>query len=314
MSHTVIGLGNAVVDMSFRPVQFPIRPSEHQFMEQHLVTPGGMANTLICGTRLGLQMKSIGHIGDDALAEVWRRYLIAEGVDVSGQIVHDDQPTPLSICLTDAAGQHLFLGRHGKMQLQDGRFPQTWRNTIQSANGLILDGWNYAGLGSAGNLEAMAIAEAANIPIFFDPGPVIPSMPKAWLERMMQATVVLLTSDEAQLIVQESLPPEEMAERIRQLGAKLVILKLGANGMIGHTATETVYEPGIPVEVVDLIGAGDSVEAAVVFGYLEKYSLPKLLRLANATGAAAVQKFGAGINVPTLAEITAVLEDDANYR
>lgn len=126
---------------------------------------------------------------------------------------------------------------------------------------------------------------------------------------MMQSDVVLLTYEEAQMIVQEPLPPAEMAERIRQMGSKLVILKLGAEGMIGHTATETIHEPGIAVEVVDLTGAGDSVAAMVVLGYLEKYPLPKLLRLANATGAAAVQKFGAGINVPTWGEITAVLHN-----
>lgn len=307
MSYKVVGLANAVIDMSFRSVTFPIRPAEHQFVQQRLITPGGMANTLICGARLGLRMQGIGYVGNDELADLWRNYLVAEGVDVSGQIVVADQPTPVAMCLTDEAGAHLFLGSRGDLRLQNGRFPPQWRDIIQAANGLIIYGWNNLSQGPEANLEAMQAAEEANIPIFFDPGPEIPDMPPGWLARMMQANVVLLTYEEAQLIIPEPLPPATMAERIRQMGSELVILKLGANGMIGHTATETVYEPGIAVEVVDLTGAGDSVAAMVVLGYFEKYPLPKLLRLANATGAAAVQKFGAGINVPTWEEITAVL-------
>lgn len=311
MSYTIVGLANAVVDMSFRSVQFPIRSSEHQFMDERLITPGGMANTLICGARLGLNMKAVGNIGKDAFADVWRHYLVQEQVDFSDMVVYEDQPTPLSICLTDKGGKHVFVGVRGALKLRNGRFPQAWRDTVIASDGLIIYGWNYLSHGPESNLEAMKAAEEVNIPIFFDPGPEIPDMPKAWLERMMQSTVVLLTYEEAQLIIQEPLPPKEMAERIRQMGSELVILKLGAEGMIGHTKNETIFEPGLSVGVADLTGAGDSVAAMVVLGYFKDYPLSKLLRLANATGAAAVQKFGAGINVPTMAEITAVLEQAA---
>lgn len=307
MSHTVVGLANAVVDMSFRSAQFPIVPSEHQFMEQRLITPGGMANTLICGARLGLKTKALGNIGNDAFADVWRHYLVEEGVDFSDMIVYDDQPTPLSICLTDDVGKHVFVGARGELRLRNGRFPKAWRDSILASDGLLIYGWNYLSQGAEANVEAMKAARKAKIPVFFDPGPEILDMPKEWLEQMMQADVVLVTYEEAQLIVQESLEPKAMAKRIRQMGAELIILKLGAEGMIGHSATETIYEQGIAVEVVDLTGAGDSVAASVVMSYLEKQPLKKLLRLANATGAAAVKNFGAGINVPTVEEITAVL-------
>jgi sugar/nucleoside kinase (ribokinase family) len=50
------------------------------------------------------------------------------------------------------------------------------------------------------------------------------------------------------------------------------------------------------------------VAAAALYAYLHDYPLAKLLLLANATGAAAVQKLGAGANVPNRAEIQAVLQ------
>lgn len=55
--------------------------------------------------------------------------------------------------------------------------------------------------------------------------------PPDWRDAMIeQSTVVLLTDDEAALIIGERLPPEALAERIGSMGPELVILKLGAKG------------------------------------------------------------------------------------
>ena len=78
--------------------------------------------------------------------------------------------------------------------------------------------------------------------------------------------------------------------------------------MIGQTAVQTLYQPGLSVPVKDLTGAGDSVLAAVMLSYLAGHDLPKMLAIANATGAACVQKFGAGVNVPYKHEVLDVLE------
>jgi sugar/nucleoside kinase (ribokinase family) len=66
--------------------------------------------------------------------------------------------------------------------------------------------------------------------------------------------------------------------------------------------------PGFPVEAVDATGAGDSLDAAVLYGYLRGLSLPALGALGNATGAAKVQKLGTGHNLPTMNEVAAVLK------
>ena len=170
-------------------------------------------------------------------------------------------------------------------------------------------------MGPEANLEALQIANTAGVPVFYDPGPEIPHTPPEWHDAMIeQSTVILLTDEEATLIIGESLPPEAMAERIRNMGPELVILKLGAEGMIGQTAVQTLHQPGLSVTVKDLTGAGDCALAAVMLSYLEGHNLPKMLALANATGAACVQKFGAGVNVPFKHEVLDVLEKSgSNY-
>lgn len=135
MSFNVIGLANAVIDMSFRPVRFPILPAEHQFVQQRLITPGGMANTLICGARLGLSMQGIGYIGNDELADLWRNYLVAEGVGVAGQIVVADQPTPVAMCLTDETGHTCFWGHGGICGYKTAVFPHNGATSSKQPTG-----------------------------------------------------------------------------------------------------------------------------------------------------------------------------------
>lgn len=308
MKHKVLVMGNAIVDMSFGVVQFPILPSEHQFLSERLITPGGVANTLLCATRLGLQVQVVGNLGDDEMADLWRAPLVAEGIDVSGMVAYKNEATSVLIAFTDVNGEHVFLGHRGKLQIVPFVFPSHWKTAIEASDALFIYGWSYLSMGSEANLEALKIANAAGVPVFYDPGPEIPHTPPAWRDAMIeQSTVVLLTNEEATMILGERLPPEVMAERIRKMGPELVILKLGAEGMMGKTAVQTLHQPGLAVTVKDLTGAGDSVLAAVMLSYLEGHDLPKMLALANATGAACVQKFGAGVNVPFKHEVLDVL-------
>jgi sugar/nucleoside kinase (ribokinase family) len=91
-------------------------------------------------------------------------------------------------------------------------------------------------------------------------------------------------------------------------GSKLAVIKRGAAGCVLVTQHETVLAPAYPVTVVDATGAGDSVAGAVIYGWFNGLKLADLGRLANATGAAKVQKRGTGHNVPSIDEVHAVLE------
>ena len=304
MKHHIVCLGNAVIDMSFGGTRFPILASEHQMFDSRLITPGGMANTAFCAVRLGLKVTCLGNMGDDNLVDMWRTPLLAEGIAVADMVALPEQPTTLSMVLSEPAGDHVFVSHRGEMQMTADCFPNRWQAIIQAADALCLDGWNYFSIGPDVNLMAIEIAQKAGIPIFYDPGPWLSRMPNSWREKMFaECTVILLTQDEAEIAVGVSLPPEQLAQHIRQLGAELVVLKQGAKGMLGQTKSENVFQAGLKVPVRDLTGAGDSVLAAVMLSYLEKHDLPKMLAIANATGAACVQKFGAGVNVPYKDEV-----------
>jgi sugar/nucleoside kinase (ribokinase family) len=73
------------------------------------------------------------------------------------------------------------------------------------------------------------------------------------------------------------------------------------------TADELHVAPGLPVVALDATGAGDSLAAAIMYGYLNQFNLEALGDLGNATGAAKVLKLGTGHNMPTIAEVNAML-------
>jgi fructokinase len=70
----------------------------------------------------------------------------------------------------------------------------------------------------------------------------------------------------------------ETLQALRSLaGLELVVLTCGAKGAIAVSATEVVNQPGIPVKVVNTVGAGDAFTACLIAGILKKQSLSQNL-------------------------------------
>ena len=310
MSHHVVFVSNSVVDISLQITSFPIQASQHQRTDEEVViTAGGQATTLLCGARMGLQMKALGNVGRDEMGSLWMRQLAAEGVDVTHMIVRDDWPTSISVVPSDQEGRHVFLNASKCSNSGPSVLPVHWKKQVAEANVVVLDGWSFRSMGPEVNQEIIQIVAKTGGAIFFDPGPEIGHASRIWTKAMLAAAnVVLLTYEEAQQITQDCRAPKLIAEDIRQMGPEIVLLKLGASGIIANTQNESVHQPGLNVPVCDTTGAGDSIIAAVAYSYLHGHSLANMVTVANGTGAACVQKMGAGINAPSRQEVIDVLD------
>jgi len=91
-------------------------------------------------------------------------------------------------------------------------------------------------------------------------------------------------------------------------GVKLVVITKGENGIIGITENQEISIPGVKVDVVDTVGAGDTVGAVLVEAIVES-GLDKLTSeflshtLHRAVLAASITCSRAGANPPTKAEL-----------
>lgn len=77
------------------------------------------------------------------------------------------------------------------------------------------------------------------------------------------------------------------------LGPKLLVEKRGAKGARVHLANgDTIDVPGFPVEVYNILGAGDAFAAGFIYGYVKGYDWYKAARIGNACGAIVVTRHG----------------------
>ena len=88
------------------------------------------------------------------------------------------------------------------------------------------------------------------------------------------------------------------------LGPAAVIEKIGPEGARVHLAAGEVIEaPGFPVEITNILGAGDAFGAGFIYGYVRGWDWLRSARLGNACGAIVVTRQGCANFMPTMAEI-----------
>jgi len=93
-------------------------------------------------------------------------------------------------------------------------------------------------------------------------------------------------------------------QRFLSMGPEIVIEKRGQHGARIHEKNGTVTDvPGFPVEIYNILGAGDAFGAGFIYGYVKGWSLYRSARLGNACGAIVVTKHGCANFMPTMPEI-----------
>lgn len=88
------------------------------------------------------------------------------------------------------------------------------------------------------------------------------------------------------------------------MGPQALVLKTGSEGAQVHLKTGRVVSvPGFPVEVQNILGAGDAFAGGFLYGYAQGWDWKRAVRLGNACGAIVVTKHGCANFMPTLAEV-----------
>ena len=97
------------------------------------------------------------------------------------------------------------------------------------------------------------------------------------------------------------------------LGPKALLQKRGEAGVRVHLkeadgSLKQIDAPGFPVEVYNILGAGDAFGAGFLYGYVKGWGWYKSARLGNACGAIVVTQHGCANFMPTLAEVEEFVE------
>ncbi len=305
---TVQILGDLIADIGMRLSEFPVQAKDIHRLSYLEVGPGGACNVAIMAARFGLPVGCIGEVGDDGFGRLVRAGLEREGVSTAHLQVTPGARTPVAGVIVDRAGEPAYLGYAGNLHIR--RWPAEWNAPVEKADALFADGWAEYKKVPAMVLHGLELARAAGVATFFDPGPGNPDVDSAWIkDAVALSEVLLLNRAEARSLVGD-LEDKQLVGALQAMGPEWVVLKRGSQGLILAHGKEQIDAPAFSVEVKDTTGAGDSVTGAIIRGILNGMAIEKLATLACATGAAKVMKLGTGHNLPTLAEIAAVLKSN----
>ena len=299
---------------------------------------GSPTNAAIGVARLGLKPGLITRVGDEHMGRFIREHLEREGVDVTGVRtdpqrltalailgVRDDKRFPLLFYRTDCADA----------ALDEGDVDEAY---IVSAKSVLVSGTTFSRPNSdAAQRKAMRIARRNGRRVAFD----IDYRPNLWglagpdageeryirsnritdhLQEILPGCDLVVGTEEEMHIASGTTDTLQALRTIRRLSSATIVWKRGPMGCIVFPDEipddlETgVKGPGFPVEVYNVLGAGDAFMAGFLRGWLTDEPLETCCTWANACGAIAVSRLMCSPEYPTWDELTYFLKHGSPCR
>ncbi|MEU1167816.1 carbohydrate kinase [Streptomyces sp. NPDC005921] len=252
---------------------------------------GGPYNTAVALGRLGSPTTFCSRTSYDAFGEALLDGLRRAGVDLS-LVERGAEPTTLAVATVDARGSASYSfhvdGTADRLFAAPADLPATTRAVSFGTLSLVLEP------GASAYEELMRRAAEQGLFTALDPNVragLIPD-PDAYRARFKSwlPSVTLLKLSEEDALWLGGTPREWLAA-----GPSAVVITHGGDGLSAFTRDGTVYAvPGEEVAVVDTIGAGDTVNAALLHGLAAQDALSaEALRGLDADGWTRLLRFAA---------------------
>ena len=306
----LLHLGNVVVDVVLTVPALPERGGD-VLASQTRTAAGGGFNVLAAAARQGLRAAYAGAHGTGPFGTLARAALAAEGIDVI-QPVKRGLDTGFVLTIVEAGGERTFLTSRGaEATLTAGdldRISPAARDAVYlSGYGLVHDS-NRAAL-----LHWLARLDDSHL-MFFDPGPLVGSIPAAALATVLgRADWLTCNAREAAILAGSTDPLAAVAalagraDRVGRPRRPGVLVRTGPDGcLIGRPGAGWVHVPGFQVAVLDTNGAGDAHSGAFIAALAAGAADTAAARSANAAAALSVTRPGPA-TAPTREELARFL-------
>lgn len=300
---------------------------------------GGCPTNIAIGTaRLGLKSAVITRVGDEQMGRFILEQLQREGVETKGVVVDPKRLTSLVILgVRDEKTFPLIFYRTdcADAALDESEIDEAF---IASAKAVVVTGTHFAIPNAAkAQRKAIALARKHGRKVVFD----VDYRPNLWglaghgagEERYIRSDSVTqhlqAILPECDLIVgtEEELHAAGGSEdtlaairNIRALSKATIVCKRGPMGCvvfpgaIPASIEDGIKGPGFPVEVYNVLGAGDAFMSGFLRGYLSDEPIETCCTWANACGAFAVSRLLCSPESPTFAELQFFLKHGSPHR
>lgn len=300
---------------------------------------GGCPTNIAVGTaRLGLRSAVITRVGDEHMGRFIREQLAREEVATDG--VHTDPARLTALVLLGVRDEHSFPLIFYRDNCADSALDESDIDPafIARSGAVLVTGTHFGRpAASAAQMKAVQLARAHNARVIFD----IDYRPNLWgLAGHGAGESRYLRSDTVTAMLTPVLPlcdlivgtEEELhiaggAENtidairaVRARSAATIVCKRGPMGCvvfpgdIPDSLDDGIRGPGFPVEVYNVLGAGDAFMSGFLRGWLRDEPLETCAAWANACGAFAVSRLLCSPESPTWTELQHFLRQGSPHR
>ncbi len=261
--------------------------------------PGGAANVANNLLALGAQVSVFGVVGDDEKGRILTTHLAESGADVTGVLSDSTRITTCKTRVIAHSQQVVRLDREQRHPLS-GETQKELLSRLESAlpraHAVVLSDYQKGVLTPALVREVIAQCQAHHVPVLANPKPPL-------LRHLAGAKLASINLLEAQAFAStlgndadlQSLPQVMgvVDEWRRMLNLQAMAITLGAQGILLATdGGAPLHVPGMPVEVYDTAGAGDTVIATLACALAAGADWHTSARLANAAAGSVVRHVG----------------------
>lgn len=302
-SFDVVALGEAMVEFN------QTRAGEPQYLQGF---GGDTSNAVIAAARAGASTSYLTRLGSDRFGDLLMGLWQGEGVDTSGVARDAQAPTGIYFVTHGPQGHEFSYLRAGSAA---SRMTPEWLpvDRVRQARILHVSGISLAISASAREtaFAAMARAREAGTLVSFDSNLRLKlwtlEEARAGIARAIGLCDLFLPSVDDVTVLSGHTDPDAIVDWSHGLGAKQVVLKLGADGALVSDGRRRERVAGHRVQLVDATGAGDCFCGNLLARIAMGDPLWQAARYANAAAAIAVQGFGAVAPLPRAQAVQALL-------
>src|SRR5271165_101733 len=302
MPASIVVVGSLNMDFVISVDRLPM-PGETILGRDFRTVPGGKGgNQAFAAAKLardGIAVRMIGRVGADSFGAALKANLT--GVDVSAVIETASVATGVACIHVDKAGQNSITvapGANARLSPED---IASQRAAFEGARCVLLQ------LEIPLETVAEALKEGRRVGAIC----ILDPAPARVLSKDILELVDIATPNENEACILAGVTPERLSvadatavgHKIRELGARSAIVKLGEQGCVYCGPDQTIESAPFAVQAVDSTAAGDTFNAALAVALAENAKLEDALRFANAAAAISVTRMGAQTSAPERAAV-----------
>ena len=296
----VVVLGSLNMDVA---VRVPRAPAAGETLQARslLASPGGKgANQAVACARQGARVCMVGKVGEDEHGALLRAALHADGIDARHVSTQAGNTGTAFIVVDDQAQNRIVLlpGANAALCPEDAEVA----SSLFAAGPMLL---LQLEVPMATVARAAQLARERGCRVVLNPSPMQPLPASLW----PLLDILIANAGEAQALcacpITNVADARQAAMALRRRGPGLVLITLGAEGVVVADGQGCRHFDALAVQAVDTTAAGDTFTGALCAALVAGASTDEAIQTGILAAALCVTRAGAQVSIPNARELVA---------